>query len=888
MPLAIERRLLLVSLVSAGAILAARDADAAHPSLYFDAADVAKYRAGTTASDVRAAIFRAIDSGTRGAMKDGTTCDRFGYAPDRGPATMPFAVECMLTGDAAMCDWARRWLMCVVRYGSSSPWEDPPDFVEAGSLAGVAVGYDILSDPSLPNHLSSTEQAEVKARLTRETQFVVDKIKSGIWWHDEYLQNHNWIDTGAVGLSALALRGDVPDATTCGWLAVVADDFSKVDERLALVTDGTWHEGFSYEGSSLAGWLPFPIALRHAVTSGTLSCPPPGGKTAWPDYTATPLLQAFPRYRAVGSLPGNMHQSILLHGDFFGWSSPEALLALHYAGARHADPEAMWLAAEHATSKPRVTYAYELGSTALEYLITDTKVAAAPPTALDHYLDDLGGQISRSGYDAKAAVLGVKVGAFGGLGNWKRLAADAAKGGTESLDFGHDHEDDLTFAFYAKGEWLAPEVPGYVTHGYCTAGSPPMYQTKYHNGLTIDDVGQLGDDVVCRGTGSKKIPWTRAGTTTSHATTRSFSFISAEGSALYPASLGLDALTREVLFVDRECFVTRDHLHASTAHSYQWYTHALDAIVRDAGDGSWLRAESKHDQALGLRVITPATFTFSTWRDTPPHGPSAAEFIDPDLTLSGAKLATTPVTDGRFLVVACPTTISGWSGRPKIVPLGDVAAARGFTMSRDGVESMFAFADTVDASVTAGGLTVTGLVGGVETSTTGETFLVIGGSSLSRDGKPLVEVDAAKGALEARVTGSRLDLSGQGFTRARILAAKTSEVTMNLAPIPFDRDGEYVVVPAAGTSLETGPTGTDGGADGGGDANEAGTTPDARGDGGRATDGEPGELPSDAAGCTCATDVTPSEPTGSGILAASSLCLAVLALRRRDRRLPRK
>ena len=847
-------------------LFAAR-ADAAHPSLYYGAADVAAYRAGTTGSDPRAEIFKAIDQGTRGAMRDGTTCDALGYAPDRDPAIVPFAVDCMLTNDKSVCDWAKAWLLCVTRLNGTSPWESPPDLTESGYLSAASIGYDILSDASLVSHLSASEQAEVRKKLASETKSVIDAINGGAWWKAEYLQNHNWSNFGAIGMAAIVLHGELSPDPTCDWLSMALDDYEKVDAVLRTITDGTWHEGYSYEGSSLAAWARFPIALRRANGAGALSsCPGSGG---FPDLTGSPQLQAFPHYRALASLPGKMHQSVLLHGDFFGWSSDETVFVERYAAARHKDSEAAWLAENHLASQGHDTYGYEQDATALEYLVFDPSITPKPPTALDFYLADLAGQISRSGYDAKAAVLGVKVGAYGGLSNWKRLAAEAGK---EDLDFGHDHEDDLGFAFYANGEWLAPEEPGYVLHGFCTGSDPEMHQTKYHNALTIDDVGQIGDDVVCRDTGDNKVPWTRQGSVGAHTATQDFSFISMQGAALYPSTLGLDDVTRQVLFLDRECVVTRDHLHGKSSHDYQWYTHALDAITRDGTTG-YLRAESKNDQALAIRVVTPADFTLTTSSLAPPHGPNKDTYIDKDLDITtGRVTTTTKASEGRFLVVMCPTTTSGWSTHPKIEPLGDVAGARGFSISRGDSQGNFAFGDAPADTSTAGDVVVIGVVGGVETTGAGSTYLLIDGTSLSNGGKPVLTADAASGSIEAKVTAANVELSADGITRARIFAPTATTVTLNGAPAPYTRDGDYVVIPANGGELDLDASSPDA------STLDATTGDDAGVDGAIVSGGDGGS--SGGCGCVVAGGETEHKNTGS----AAMVIAALLALVRRRRR----
>src|SRR5207237_10124551 len=60
------------------------------------------------------------------------------------------------------------------------------------------------------------------------------------------------------------------------------------------------------------------------------------------------------------------------------------------------------------------------------------------------------------------------------------------------LDWGHDHNDDMSFWLFGRGVWLAPEAMGYDA-GKSTDYQYPANQTAYHNAILVDGTGQLGD-----------------------------------------------------------------------------------------------------------------------------------------------------------------------------------------------------------------------------------------------------------------------------------------------------------------------------------------------------------------------------------------------------------
>src|SRR5207248_7851843 len=103
-------------------------------------------------------------------------------------------------------------------YLTWSDWgfgEGTPDLSTAHMLIGAACAYDWLWP-----YLSATDRANLAARVGSEAARIAAAMPSA-WWNDEYVQNHNWIDTAALGLAALALWGE--DARAPAWLTLAQD-----------------------------------------------------------------------------------------------------------------------------------------------------------------------------------------------------------------------------------------------------------------------------------------------------------------------------------------------------------------------------------------------------------------------------------------------------------------------------------------------------------------------------------------------------------------------------------------------------------------------------------------------------------------------------------------
>ena len=289
---------------------------AAHPSLFFGAADVpALQQAGqTTHASIASHFTSLLDQHLGDPTPSALEYDDFRFL---GNQVAVWAFGYQLTGNAQYAAIARAQLLT---YASWADWDNGetaslggPDLNEAHMLLGTSVAYDWIYST-----LSEADRATIAGKIGVEAQKVASYLPSA-WWVDQYLQNHNWIDTAGLGMAALALAGE--DARAAGWLALAQTNLQRLQLSVGAIPDGSWHEGLPYEGYGLAMAMPFWIALRHAGA----------------DYTDMGLLRGYGKFYLTAGIPDSPRQLILPFGDFTHWPGQQVLQILRFTAARFGD-----------------------------------------------------------------------------------------------------------------------------------------------------------------------------------------------------------------------------------------------------------------------------------------------------------------------------------------------------------------------------------------------------------------------------------------------------------------------------------------------------------------------------------------------------------------------
>src|SRR5205823_843234 len=251
--------------------------------------------------------------------------------------------------------------------------------------------------------------------------------------------------------------------------------------------------------------------------------------------------------------------------------------------------------------------------------------------------------------------------------NFDRLMAGGAPGG--HLDWGHDHNDDMSFWLWGSGTWLAPEAVGYdAGNNTSVSVDKRANMTAFHNGLLIDGNGELGD------VRSSDTEWNNSWfyardsqRLVAPTGTADYAVAGGRGAALYDSALGLSRWDRVVVLARKRYALVRDDIAASTAHTYDWICHFLDGASVDANSG-WIQGLDRNGMYLGVRVISPAAWTATTGSQSA----NLTFLYDQDGAVSWVRVRPQLAAPAaQFLTALVPIATSGWASRVRVDALSD-------------------------------------------------------------------------------------------------------------------------------------------------------------------------------------------------------------------------
>lgn len=764
--------MLLASLVLPVAVSAAD-----HPSLFYSASDIPRLQAqaasthaiirGSLKTGADGFLSTRIDSGGVARWSNGNTFS-LGDRRDIGNSLMAWSFAWQLEGTQEYLELARNWLLDVTSW-STFDLDGEHDLLQAHLLSGAAVAYDILYP-----QLTEAQRTQVRSAIAREAAAMARWSRSGLWWSTDAMQNHNWVNHSAIGLAALALRGEWDPAAVDDWRALATENAQRIQRVCSALTDGTWHEGVSYMSYGWNWHLPFVEALRRA---------------GFEDLTSLALLRGLGRARAHAQLPEQPSASILANGDFIGFPKDDQLLALRYAASRYGDGLAQLAADRWVAGTDRFTYGPEINQQMFEFLFYDPAVPAANLDAepLDWYGGDLAAVVFRSGWGKGSVLFAMKSGAYGGRTVWENVTSGGGLFG--GVNFSHNHADDNGFWMYGGGSWLAPEASGYFI-GHPESPGPEANRSEFHNTLLVDGQGQLGEGVRGSGDTTTTYPWyaSRAGSIPLHASTAHHAYAVAEGAALYPASAGLRQFDRHVLFLDRKLVVVRDAVAATGAHAFDWTIHFMDGASRE---GSWVKGVGEGGQLLGVSVVSPPDFAYASTTQSPPK----VSMLNPAGSVTAVRISPpAPAANVTFLTALVPTTAAAWATKPAVKALDAAQPGAGLEVQDGSWTSRAIFADGAISQRSAGGAVLDGLAGAMSSSSGAPTrALLVQGRSIGDGARVWLAVNGKSDALEADgLSSDALLLSGQLEGTATVWAPLAQHVYLNGVEVQFQRAGELV------------------------------------------------------------------------------------------------
>jgi uncharacterized protein (TIGR03382 family) len=763
----------VVVLLLVAALLAA-----SHPSLFFSASDVPALReaALTTHAEVANHITTVLNK----HLNDVAAVAQYDDFRFEGNQVAVWAFAYQITGNTA---YAAKALQEIKVYLGWPDWGNGeadslggPDLNEAHMMLGVAVAYDWIYET-----LSAADRTAIATRLGQEGALVA-AYEPVSWYVDEYLQNHNWIDTAGLGMVGLVLAGE--DSRAASWVAIAQNNLVILQNTIGQIEDGVWHEGLPYEGYGLSMALPFWQALKHIGS----------------DYTDMGLLRGYGKYYAYAGIPDSPRELILPFGDFTDWPHEMALQILRFGAGRFQDGLSEAVAQRWLAAGGRGTDLPEMWYNVFEFLSYDPTVQPSNISALplDGSFPDMGIAALHSTWSAGDFTLGFKAGVYGGNVNFARVETTGKwVGGTGGwIEWGHDHNDDLSFWLFGAGTWLAPEAMGYDA-GDNTSYAQKANQTAYHNAMMVDGNGELGDSRVSDSNWNN--PWFFGRVSKQLFTptgTADYAIAGGAGPGLFDTTLGMTRWDRVLVMARGRYALVRDDLQASAAHNYDWLCHFQDGVSLNTT--GWVQGIGKNGMSTGVRVVSPAAWTATTGTQT---AQLMSNFDSDNLTSYIQLRPTAAAKDQQFLMALLPVKTASWASRPTVNALDATNTGAGVVMSPgSALEERWVFARTGTAGQSAGDLSIAGSIAGMvahDTSGAAIRSVIFGAGRISdQNGARLVLATASAKALEANLSGTTLVMTGQSVADFQAYSPAATAVTLNGSAVSATFESGMVTYPA--------------------------------------------------------------------------------------------
>ena len=360
---------------------------------------------------------------------------------------------------------AKAWTLAAIDY---EPWgytyNKPNTDLAAGHLLyAIGWAYDLLHDD-----FTASERARIRASLERHATLVYDAFAPQPGRRHAFTQNHDFIPTAGLAVTALALIGESKDAER--WAALARAHHHRTGQLLG--PDGYYYESFEYWIFSTPWLVHFLDAWEHST-----------GESLWDRE----VFRNWTPYLAHTLLPDG--QSVVDFGDIWEGATTRAKHGADYeraypggtlqsnfnvmyrVAARLKDPRAQAVAERYASFRHSNLEEF------WTLLWRDAELAAAPISEipLAHHFKDAGVVFKRTSWDPDATAVAFKAGPPEG----HRVAALLPRVPEWRLDSGHAHPDAGSFVIWAHGRYLTGDT------GY--AGLPAA---RNHNTVTIGGMGQ--------------------------------------------------------------------------------------------------------------------------------------------------------------------------------------------------------------------------------------------------------------------------------------------------------------------------------------------------------------------------------------------------------------
>ncbi|TIH18574.1 DUF4962 domain-containing protein [Marinifilum sp. JC120] len=421
----------------------------------------------------------------------------------------------------------------------SPRWGSNEDIGAAHSIFALSLVYDWFY-----NDLSSALRLMVKDAIIEHAEILDEVIRTKrLWWAQSrgLLQNHNYVNAGALAVAGIALYGE--DRRAAKWLKTASNNFKLVLPLLS--PDGASHEGVGYWSYGTLWLLNYYMAMAPAQglemvrSSGFLS------NTA--------------KFRLYASLPGFKYNVDFADSPMVDFYGPGAILRC--LARIFKDGHTQWLASEVERKRRMSTILWQ------DYIWYDPQVQPQEPQGLPlhAWFGNLGILLTRSSWADDASLVFFKCGPPQGF---HALSKGVFPGS-------HIHPDAGHFGLWLGKRSLVND-DGFLLKKF----------SINHNIPVFNKIGQLGEGTAVfqlydykKGKGPTPKPRFVSGD--------GFQAVEVELAGYYPSSVRPKSLKRVIVVINGEDFFVRDRIvpSGSTSIYYPMHLYRKGRLVRGAGDG---------------------------------------------------------------------------------------------------------------------------------------------------------------------------------------------------------------------------------------------------------------------------------------------------------------